>query len=162
MIISNQIPDHLYRKGVGIMVLNSQNKIFVGKRLKNRSDLWQMPQGGIDIGEEEDVAVLRELKEETGICNIEIIKKSEKYFYYNLPYMLQKKFYKGKYLGQKQRWFLVKFSGDLEKDINLKGYSTPEFSNFKWVDVETLLKSVVSFKQKMYEQVVNEFMEYLK
>ena len=161
MIISAEIPDHLYRKGVGIMVLNNQNKIFVGKRLKNRSNLWQMPQGGIDVGEDEDVAVFRELKEETGIHNIEIIKKSSKYFYYNLPYMLQKKFYSGKYLGQKQRWFLVKFSGDLEKDIDLE-YSIPEFSNFKWVDVETLLKSVVSFKQKLYEQVVNEFKEYLK
>lgn len=161
MIISKQIPDYLYRKGVGIMMLNNQNQIFVGKRIKNRSDLWQMPQGGLDIGEDEERAVFRELKEETGIKNINIIKKSERYFYYNLPYMLQKKFYRGKYLGQKQRWFLVRFLGDIEKGINLK-YSIPEFSQFRWVDIETLLNNVVSFKRKMYEDIVNEFTEYLK
>lgn len=160
MIVSTDIPDHLYRKGVGMMVINQKKEVFVGKRIKNRSDLWQMPQGGLDVGEEEIKAVFRELREETGIKNVKIIKKSSKYFYYNLPYMLQKKFWKGKYLGQRQRWFLLEFLGN-PTDINLFN-SKPEFSRHRWVNIEVLLRDVVCFKQKMYEQIVNEFMEHLK
>ena len=86
-------PDHLYRNGVGIMMLNADKKIFVGKRIDNNSDAWQMPQGGIDAGEDEDVAMYRELGEETGVAkkNVQLLKKSQEYFYYNLPYNLQKK-----------------------------------------------------------------------
>jgi putative (di)nucleoside polyphosphate hydrolase len=160
MIVSSNIPDYLYRNGVGMMVLNNQKKIFVGKRIKNKSNLWQMPQGGLNMGEEEYRAALRELKEETGIYKVKIIKISDKYFYYNLPYFLQKKFYGGKYLGQKQRWFLLQIRGDCET-VNLK-YAKPEFSQFRWVDIETLIKNVVSFKRAMYEEIINEFKEYLK
>jgi len=96
--------DYLYRSGVGIVLINKKKEIFVGKRIDNHSDAWQMPQGGLDAGETEDEAMIRELKEETGIdyFNVKIIKKSEAHLYYNLPYKLQKKFWGGKYLGQKQ------------------------------------------------------------
>ena len=161
MIITKEKPDYLYRKGVGMMVVNQKKRIFVGKRIRNRSDLWQMPQGGLNVGEEEKIAAFRELKEETGIVNAKIIKESQDYYYYNLPYALQKKFWRGKYLGQRQKWFLLKFYGDLYEDVNLQN-AMPEFSRFKWVDVDTLLNSVVSFKKKMYEQIVNEFEEFLK
>ncbi len=97
-------PDYLYRKGVGAVIINNHNEIFVGKRIDNNSDAWQMPQGGIDNNENEDLAVFREINEETSISpdKLEIISKSNNYFYYNLPYNLQKKFWGGKYLGQKQ------------------------------------------------------------
>lgn len=91
---SIEMPDHLYRNGIGIILINSNKKIFVGKRIDNQSDAWQMPQGGIDVGEDEDLAMYRELLEETGIKseNVKLIKKSNRYFYYNLPYKLQKNF----------------------------------------------------------------------
>jgi putative (di)nucleoside polyphosphate hydrolase len=106
-----QKPDYLYRSGIGIMLINERKQIFVGKRIDNHSDAWQMPQGGIDAGESEDQAMLRELGEETGIGegSIKLLAKSAGHFYYNLPYKLQKKFWGGKYLGQKQRWYLAQF-----------------------------------------------------
>ena len=159
MIVSKDIPENLYRKGVGIVLFNNDKEIFVGKRIKNRSNLWQMPQGGIEPNEDEVKAAFRELKEETGIENCEFIAKSLKYYYYNLPYSLQKKFWHGKFIGQKQRWFLFKYKGN-QKDIDLQ-YDRAEFSQYKWVTVETLFKSVVEFKKNMYKEIIEEFKEFL-
>jgi len=154
-------PDYLYRSGVGIMLINRDKKIFVGKRIDNNSDAWQMPQGGIDAGEDEDSAMIRELGEETGIAQsgIEIIAKSRGYFYYNLPYKLQKKFWGGKYLGQKQRWYLARFNAD-ESAINIKT-EIPEFSDWKWIGSEEILDAIVRFKRGLYEEVIEEFKEFL-
>jgi putative (di)nucleoside polyphosphate hydrolase len=156
-----QKPDYLYRSGVGIMIINKDKKIFVGKRIDNHSDAWQMPQGGLDAGESEDVALFRELKEETGIPEevVQIVQKSGKYHYYNLPYKLQKKFWGGKYLGQKQKWYLIEFSGE-ESIINVQT-EDPEFSEWKWISKENLLNEIVSFKRSLYADVLKEFEEFL-
>lgn len=158
---SQMKPDYLYRSGIGIMLINSEKKIFVGKRIDNNSDAWQMPQGGLDPGEDEDVAMFRELWEETGIVSsaVKVLKKSSQYFYYNLPYKLQKKFWGGKYLGQKQRWYLAEFIGE-ESMINLRG-ETPEFSDWKWIEKDHLLASIVGFKRGLYRDVLKEFSEFL-
>ena len=154
-------PDYLYRSGVGIMLVNKKREIFVGKRIDNHSDAWQMPQGGLDAGEIEDAAMIRELKEETGIdyFNIKIIKKSEGHFYYNLPYKLQKKFWGGKYLGQKQRWYLAEFMGD-DSAINIQT-ENPEFSDWKWISRAEITGAIVAFKRDLYEDVIQEFSQYL-
>lgn len=154
-------PDHLYRSGVGIMLINNDKNIFVGKRIDNNSDAWQMPQGGIDIGEDEEIAMYRELFEETGIKQdkVKSLGKSREYFYYNLPYKLQKKFWGGKYLGQKQRWYLLEFIGK-SSDINIS-LPNPEFSEWKWVNKNDLLSSIVNFKRELYEEIVNEFIDFL-
>ena len=151
-------PNHLYRSGVGVIVVNQNKKIFVAKRIDNYSNAWQMPQGGIEAGEGEDEAALRELAEETSITNVKILSKSSKYFYYNLPYKLQKKFWGGKFLGQKQRWYLVKFLGE-DKSINIQTES-PEFSDWKWVDKKDVIDFIVSFKRELYLDVINEFKDY--
>lgn len=159
--IPDNKPDHMYRSGVGIMLINNKKQIFVGKRIDNHSDAWQMPQGGIDTGEDEDLAVFRELKEETGIDKkeIAIISKSQGYYYYNLPYKLQKKFWGGKYLGQKQRWYIAEFIGD-ESKINV-ATEDPEFSHWKWIDNEKIIGSIVNFKQDLYRQIISEFSQFL-
>ena len=154
-------PNHLYRSGVGILLVNQNKKIFVGKRIDNQSDSWQMPQGGIDVGEDEDVAMFRELQEETGISSqfVNIIKKSDNYFYYDLPYKLQKKFWGGKYLGQRQRWYLLEFLSD-DSNINITTQE-PEFSEWKWVEKVDLINLIVSFKRELYQQIISEFTDFL-
>ena len=154
-------PDYLYRSGVGIMLINRDKEIFVGKRIDNNSDSWQMPQGGLDVGESEDAAMLRELKEETGIVesSVKILQKSRDHYYYNLPYKLQKKFWGGKYLGQKQRWYLLEFTGD-EKLINVTT-EDPEFSEWKWIEKAKIISAIVGFKRELYEDVIKEFSIYL-
>lgn len=156
-IKSQSKPDYLYRSGVGIMLINAKKEIFVGKRIDNNSDAWQMPQGGLDAGESEDVAMFRELKEETGIdeSSIRVLKKSQTYHYYNLPYKLQKKFWGGKYLGQKQRWYLAEFIGD-ESAINI-ATENPEFSHWKWISENEIISAIVGFKRELYEDVLSEF-----
>lgn len=159
---SERKPDYLYRSGVGIVIINKKKKIFVGKRIDNHSDSWQMPQGGIDAGESEDEAMVRELKEETGICakDIKIISRSEQHHYYNLPYKLQKKFWGGKYLGQKQRWYLIEYIGE-DSAINVKT-EDPEFSEWKWIEKEDIVNEIVSFKRELYENIISEFLDLLK
>lgn len=154
-------PDYLYRSGVGIVIINAQKKIFVGKRIDNNSDAWQMPQGGIDVNEQEDDAMIRELKEETGIGSdqVRVLGKSCGHYYYNLPYKLQKKFWGGKYLGQKQRWYLIEFIGD-DSAINI-ATEDPEFSEWKWVSQEEIVSHIVSFKRELYEDVIQEFESFL-
>ena len=136
------------------MVFNDEKKIFVGKRIDNQ-EAWQMPQGGVDKDEDIESAAKRELFEETGIQSIRIIKKSEKIYTYDLPEHLLGKIWKGKYKGQKQTWFLIKFLGpDGEININQKH---PEFNEWMWVDIQKLPELIVSFKKDLYLSVVKEF-----
>jgi len=136
------------RKGVGVVVLNHENKVFVGKRKDNPVDKWQMPQGGVDQGESFLTAMKRELFEETNIKNIKVIKEIEGFFEYELPEELIGIIWKGKFRGQKQKWFIVKFIGD-EKEINLKT-KNPEFIEWKWIFPEDLPDVIVNFKRNMY------------
>ena len=129
------------RNGVGIAVLNKENKIFVAKRIDNPADFWQMPQGGIDEGENYFDAALRELKEETSIKSVELVKEISKYTTYDLPDRLLGIIWKGKYKGQKQKWFIVKFNGE-ENEINIKT-KHPEFLDWKWIDIKDLTTKVV-------------------
>jgi len=144
------------RLGVGILLLNEKKKVFVGKRIDIKSEAWQMPQGGVTKGEELEDAAYRELYEETGIKKAKIIFKSKKWFQYNIPLSLQKKLWKGKYLGQKQKWFVMKFNGDEKKDINLNT-TKAEFCNWRWVNLNELENLIVPFKKEMYKKIVKEF-----
>jgi putative (di)nucleoside polyphosphate hydrolase len=142
------------RIGVGIVVLNTENKVFVGKRRDNPFDKWQMPQGGVDLNEPLLNAMKRELIEETSIKNIKVLKEFDRWLEYELPENLVGKIWKGKYRGQKQKWFVVRFLGnDSEIDINTK---YPEFIEWKWVDIESLPDLIVLFKKHIYEQVTME------
>jgi len=147
------------RTGVGIVVLNSQNKILVGKRQDNPFDKWQMPQGGVDPDEPLIQAMKRELLEETSIKNIEILKEFDRWFEYELPENLVGKIWKGKYRGQKQKWFVVRYLGsDSEININTKH---PEFIEWKWIDMELLPDLIVHFKKHVYEEVLTELKKYI-
>ena len=142
------------RTGVGIVVLNSQNKIFVGKRKDNNFDKWQMPQGGVDTNEPLLHAMKRELLEETSIKNIEVLKEFDQWLKYELPENLVGKIWKGKYRGQKQKWFVVKFLGE-DSEININTRNA-EFIEWKWVDMNTLPNLIVLFKKHVYEKVLVE------
>ena len=155
MINSKNLP---YRKGVGMMVFNDDKKIFVGKRIDNQK-AWQMPQGGVDENEDCLSAARRELYEETGIQSIRVIEKSKKKYTYDLPEYLLGKIWKGKYKGQRQRWFLIKFLGpDSEINLNQK---CPEFNEWKWVDIDELPKIIVPFKKKLYLSIIKEFYDFI-
>ena len=142
------------RTGVGIIVLNKQNKIFVGKRKDNPGDKWQMPQGGVDEGEDYITAMKRELKEETGIENIKIIKEIEKIYQYELPKDLVGIIWQGKYRGQKQKWFILRFLGE-EKEINLNTKHA-EFIDWKWIEPKFLPEVIVDFKKDLYLNLLRE------
>ncbi len=142
------------RSGVGIVVLNEKNQIFVAKRIDNPKNFWQMPQGGIDEGEDFYQAALRELEEETSIKSVKLIKEIEKFTTYYLPDHLVGIIWKGRYKGQKQKWFIVKFNGD-EKEININTKS-PEFLDWKWVNIENLTDEVVKFKLHVYNKIKEE------
>jgi putative (di)nucleoside polyphosphate hydrolase len=144
-----------YRFGVGIMLLNRQNLVFTGQRIDTVAEAWQMPQGGIDDEEEPAHAALRELQEETGVTSVEILKESKDWYYYDLPEDLIKKIWKGKYRGQKQKWYLIRFLGE-EQEINLEG-KHPEFLAYRWVPVEKLPALAVPFKRMLYQQLIEEF-----
>ena len=147
-----------YRKGVGMMVFNNDKKIFVGRRIDNQK-AWQMPQGGVDENEGCLSAAKRELYEETGIQSIRIIEKSKEKYTYDLPEYLLGKIWKGKYKGQKQRWFLIKFLGpDSEINLNQK---CAEFNEWKWVDIDELSKLIVPFKKELYLSVIKEFQSFI-
>ena len=155
MINSKNLP---YRKGVGMMVFNDDKKIFVGKRIDNQK-AWQMPQGGVDENEDCFSAARRELYEETGIQSIRVIEKSKEKYTYDLPEYLLGKLWKGKYKGQKQRWFLIKFLGpDSEINLNQK---YPEFNEWKWVDIDELSNLIVPFKKELYLSVIKEFQSFI-
>ena len=142
------------RTGVGIIVLNKQNKIFVGKRKDNPGDKWQMPQGGVDEGEDYITAMKRELLEETSIQNIEIIKEIDKIYRYELPENLVGIIWKGKYRGQKQKWFITRFLGE-EKEINLNTKHA-EFVDWKWIEPKLLPEVIVNFKKDLYLNLLRE------
>ena len=142
------------RTGVGIIVLNKQNKIFVGKRKDNPGDKWQMPQGGVDEGEDYITAMRRELLEETSIQNIEIIKEIDKIYQYELPKNLVGIIWKGKYRGQKQKWFITRFLGE-EKEINLNTKHA-EFIDWKWIEPKFLPEVIVNFKKDLYLNLLKE------
>ena len=142
------------RTGVGIIVLNNQNKIFVGRRKDNPGDKWQMPQGGVDKGEDYITAMKRELLEETSIKNIEIIKEIDKIYQYELPKNLVGIIWKGKYRGQKQKWFITRFLGE-EKEINLNTKHA-EFIDWKWIEPKFLPEVIVNFKKNLYINLLKE------
>ena len=142
------------RKGVGIVVLNKQNKVFVGKRKDNPGDKWQMPQGGVDEGEDFIAAMKRELLEETSIKKIKIIKELEKIYQYELPENLVGVIWKGKYRGQKQKWFITRFLGE-ENEINLNTKNA-EFMDWKWMEPKLIPEVVVSFKKELYLELLKE------
>jgi putative (di)nucleoside polyphosphate hydrolase len=142
------------RKGVGIIVLNNKNQVFVGKRRDNPGDKWQMPQGGVDEGEDNFIAMQRELIEETSIKNIKIIKEIENVFEYELPENLVGIIWKGKFRGQKQKWFITRFLGqDSEINLNTKH---PEFIEWKWLAPEKLPDVIVDFKKNLYLKLLKE------
>ena len=147
------------RRGVGIVLLNKENKVLVAKRIDNPKNFWQMPQGGVDEGEDFYHAALRELKEETSIISVKLIKEIENKFTYILPDHLIGIIWKGKFKGQKQKWFVMRFIGD-ELEINIKT-KHPEFLDWKWIDLEDLTKIAVNFKLKVYQQVKSEIKKIL-
>ena len=146
-----------YRPCVGLMVINEKKNIFTGQRLDFTSTAWQMPQGGIDEGEEDLNAAFRELREETSITqrNVELLAVSKNWFSYDLPIELIPKLWNGLYRGQKQKWFLMKFVGD-DSAINLNT-EIPEFSCWRWSTKDQLIESIVPFKKELYKSVIKEF-----
>ena len=139
------------RKGVGIVLLNNENNVFVAKRIDNPKNFWQMPQGGVDRNEDYLNAAFRELKEETSIENVDLIKEIDEMTTYELPNNLLGIIWKGKYRGQKQKWFLMKFKGK-ENEINLNT-SHPEFLEWKWIDIDQITDLVVKFKLDVYKKI---------
>ena len=140
-----------FRNGVGIVVINKENKIFVAKRIDNPKNFWQMPQGGVDSEEDHLTAAYRELEEETSIKNVELIKELDGLTSYELPKHLLGIIWKGKYKGQRQKWFLMKFLGN-DEEINIKT-QTPEFLEWKWINIDMLTKVVVDFKHHIYKKL---------
>ena len=139
------------RSGVGIILLNNQNKVFVAKRIDNPKNFWQMPQGGVNKDEDFLKAAYRELEEETSIKSVELIKELEGNIVYELPERLLGIIWNGKYKGQKQKWFLMKFVGK-EKEINIKT-KNPEFLDWKWIDLNQITEVVVDFKLHVYKEI---------
>ena len=138
-----------YRVGVGIIVLNKENKIFVAKRIDNPRNFWQMPQGGVDEGEDFLSAAYRELEEETSIKNVELITEIDEITTYELPDYLLGKIWKGKFKGQKQKWFIMRYLGS-DDEININTLK-PEFLDWKWTDINSITQIVVKFKLDVYK-----------
>jgi putative (di)nucleoside polyphosphate hydrolase len=155
-------PDSLpYRPCAGIMLVNAERRIFVGQRLDSALDAWQMPQGGIDKGEDDEAAAFRELGEETGIAPhlATILARSTGEHLYDLPPSLMGKMWRGRYRGQRQRWFLMRFLGS-DSDINIDT-ATPEFRAWRWADIDELVDLIVPFKRELYTNVIAEFRPHL-
>ena len=155
-IISKKLP---LRSGVGIVVLNKNNQVFVARRIDNSKNFWQMPQGGVDKNEDYLAAAYRELEEETSIKNIDLVKELDGLISYELPKHLLGVIWKGKYRGQEQKWFVVRFLGN-DSEININT-SHPEFCEWKWVELENITDLVVDFKLHVYEDVKKKVKEIL-
>ena len=149
--MKKDLSDLPLRSGVGIVVLNKENKVFVAKRIDNPKNFWQMPQGGVDEGEDFLKAAYRELEEETSIKNVKLIKELDGTITYELPDRLLGLIWKGKYRGQKQKWFLMRFVG-MDNEINIKT-KHPEFLEWKWVELDKITDLVVDFKLHVYKEV---------
>ena len=146
-----------YRLGVGVMLLNTDGLVFVAKRIDMPLNAWQMPQGGIDDGEDPRKAAFRELEEEIGTARAEIIAESHDWLTYDLPpELLGQIVWGGRYRGQKQKWFAMRFTGR-DTDIDLEAHKHPEFSDWRWAPVDTLVETIVPFKRDLYRQLVAEF-----
>ncbi len=155
-MIKKELP---MRNGVGVIVLNNKNEVFVGKRKDNPVDKWQMPQGGVDAGENYITAMKRELFEETSIKNIKVLREIDGFFEYELPKNLIGKVWKGKFKGQKQKWFIARFIGE-ENEINLKTQN-PEFIDWKWVLLDELPELIVDFKKELYVRLLRKIKEFI-
>ena len=154
----------LYRPCVGVMLVNAEGKAFVGKRIDNQEgDWWQMPQGGVDEGEDCDTALLRELAEETGARaeHVEVLGKLPAELFYELPDDLKGKLWGGRYLGQRQTWYLARFTGS-DADIDIAAHDPPEFCEWKWVEPALLPELIVPFKREVYQAIVAGFAPLLK
>ena len=147
------------RSGVGIVVLNKENKVFVARRIDNPKNYWQMPQGGVDHDEDYLVAAYRELREETGIKNVELIKELDSFTTYKLPTNLLGIIWKGKYKGQKQKWFVMRFLGN-DDEINIKT-KRPEFLDWKWIELDKITDLVVKFKLDVYKEIKKKIKDIL-
>ncbi|WP_298259290.1 RNA pyrophosphohydrolase [uncultured Litoreibacter sp.] len=150
-----------YRLNVGVMLVNKGGKVFAAQRIDSEIAAWQMPQGGVDKGEELEAAALRELEEETGVSPnlVTVEAQSDDWIPYDLPHDLVPKIWKGRFRGQKQKWFLLRFHGT-DADINIET-EFPEFSEWRWVETETLLGNIVPFKRDVYAKVIEAFQPLL-
>jgi len=157
--MENRLKNLPLRKGVGIVVLNPENKVFVAKRIDNPKNFWQMPQGGVNKDENYYEAALRELKEETSIISVELIHEINKKLTYILPDHLIGIIWKGKFKGQTQKWFVMRFIGN-ESEININT-KDPEFLDWKWIDLDDLTKIAVNFKLNVYKNVKQEVKKIL-
>lgn len=151
-----------YRPCVGVVLMNDDGHVFVGQRQDRDMDAWQMPQGGVDAGEDPRDAALRELWEETGVTSdlVEIVDQTEGWLPYDLPHDLVSRIWKGRYRGQEQKWFLLRFHG-ADSDVNIKT-EHPEFSEWKWQAPDRLVAEIVPFKRAVYEQVVSAFQAHFQ
>ena len=148
-----------FRPGVGMMIINKHKRVFVGRRIDSKANGWQMPQGGIDMGETPSAAALREMQEEIGTDKGYIISESKRWYSYRIPEFLIPKLWDGQYCGQTQKWFLIQFTG-VDADINIRT-EHPEFSEWQWLDLPELLTDIIPLKLKLYKQVLNEFKNLL-
>jgi putative (di)nucleoside polyphosphate hydrolase len=150
-----------YRAAAGIMLLNDANKVFVAQRIDTQLEAWQMPQGGLDEGEDAEAGALRELEEETGIPPhlVQILERAPEEFYYDLPADLLGKLWKGRYRGQRQTWFVMRFLGT-DADVNLQT-EHPEFRAWRWANADELVDAIVPFKRDLYRDVVKAFAKHL-
>jgi len=144
-----------YRPSVGMMIIDNNNRIFVGKRIDTKMLAWQMPQGGIDLGETPSVAALREMEEEIGCNTGYIIAESKCWYSYDLPMNLIPKLWDGNFKGQRQKWFLIRFTG-VNEDININT-TNPEFESWRWTRLDEILSIIIPFKRKLYRAVIKEF-----
>ncbi|HMA50143.1 MAG TPA: RNA pyrophosphohydrolase [Magnetospirillaceae bacterium] len=149
-----------YRLGVGLVLFNAEGLVWAGRRLDQKIEAWQMPQGGIDEGETPEQAALRELEEEIGTGKAEIIAESKDWLTYELPPELVGVAWKGRYRGQKQKWFALRFTGE-DADIRIDT-EHPEFEDWRWVDFDQLVELIVPFKRALYEQITAEFSDLAK
>ena len=147
-----------YRKGVGIFLLNKKKDVWVGKRIDNKNNFWQLPQGGVEENESYEVAMLRELKEEIGTNNVKILGSNKGFLRYTIPDSLIAKIWDGKFKGQSQKWFVCEFL-DEDSKINLN-FHKPEFCEWRWIKPELLTKVVIPFKKKLYEEILKAFKDY--